>query len=89
VGQERLLMDIVAAVQDMPGALTALRHALAAQQLGLHARITRAQSAALLLPGTQVHDLDIEIPCNVWTRGPSAATLAGAWWLTAGDMDFL
>ncbi len=89
LGQERLLMDIVAAVQDMPAALEAVRRSLAQQQLGLHARITRAQSAALLLPGTVVHELDIEIPCNAWTRGPSAATLAGAWWLTAGDMDFL
>ncbi len=89
LGQERLLMDIVCAVQDMPVALETLRCTLAQQQLGLHARITQAQAAALHLPGTRVHDLDIEIPCNVWTRGPSAATLAGAWWLTAGDMDFL
>lgn len=89
LGQERLLMDIVAAVQDMPAALEAVRRSLAQQQLGLHARITQAQSAALRLPGTVVHELDIEIPCNVWTRGPTAATLAGAWWLTAGDMDFL
>lgn len=89
LGQERLLMDIVGAVQDMPAALEAVRRTLAASQLGLQARITRAQAEALHLPGTQVHELDIEIPCNVWTRGPSAATLAGAWWLTAGDMDFL
>ncbi len=89
LGQERLLMDIVCAVQDMPVALEALRGTLAQRQLGLHARITQAQAAALHLPGTRVHELDIEIPCNVWTRGPSAATLAGAWWLTAGDMDFL
>jgi len=89
LGQERLLMDIVAAVQDMPAALEAVRRSLAQQQLGLHARITQAQSATLLLPDTVVHELDIEIPCNVWTRGPTAATLAGAWWLTAGDMDFL
>ncbi len=89
LGQERLLMDIVAAVQDMPAALEAVRCSLAQRQLGLHARITQAQAAALHLPGTVVHELDIEIPCNVWTRGPAAAALAGAWWLTAGDMDFL
>lgn len=89
LGQERLLMDIIADVQDMPAALAALRDALAQRQLGLRARITQAQADALQLPGCRLHTLDIDIPCNVWTRGPSAATLAGAWWLTAGDMDFL
>lgn len=89
LGQERLLMDIIGAVQDMPAALQTLRDSLARQQLGLQARITRAHGAALQLPDAVVHELDIEIPCNVWTRGPTAATLAGAWWLTAGDMDFL
>jgi hypothetical protein len=36
-----------------------------------------------------MRDLEIDIPCNSWTRGPQAQELAGAWWLTAGDMDFL
>ena len=36
-----------------------------------------------------VESLGIHIPCNRWTRGPSADQLQGAWWLTAGDMDFM
>lgn len=89
LGQERLLMDIVGAVADFPAALDALRVWLAADGFGLHCRITRAHAAALWLPGCELRELEIEIPCNIWTRGPDAASLAGAWWLTAGDMDFL
>ena len=82
-------MDIVGALADFPQVLDAVRSALAGSGCGLHCRITRAHAATLQLPGSELCDLEIEIPCNVWTRGPDAATLAGAWWLTAGDMDFL
>jgi len=89
LGQERLVMDIVGAMADLPVALEAVRSALAADNIGLHCRITRAHAPAVTLPGSDWRDLEIEIPCNIWTRGPDAASLAGAWWLTAGDMDFL
>jgi hypothetical protein len=89
LGQERLLMDIIGAVADYPAALEAVRGTLAAGNIGLHCRITRAHAPAVTLPGSDWRDLEIEIPCNIWTRGPAAGTLAGAWWLTAGDMDFL
>tara|TARA_R100001143_G_scaffold26969_1_gene26935 strand:+ start:2960 stop:4717 length:1758 start_codon:yes stop_codon:yes gene_type:complete len=36
-----------------------------------------------------VESLGIHIPCNRWTVGPGAEQLQGAWWLTAGDMDFM
>lgn len=84
-----LLMDIVAACQDMPVAIAALRDFLALQAQSLRCRITRAQADVLSLPGAQWQSLGIEIPCNIWTRGPGAEQLRGAWWLTAGDMDFL
>ena len=32
--------------------------------------------------------MDIRIPCNTWTAGPSPETLNNQWWLMAGDMDF-
>ncbi len=89
LGQERLLMDIIGAVADYPAALEAVRGTLAGGNIGLHCRITRAHAPAVTLPGSDWRDLEIEIPCNIWTRGPDAASLAGAWWLTAGDMDFL
>jgi len=89
LGRERLVMDIVGAMADLPVALEAVRNALAADRIALHCRITRAHAQSVTLPGSEWRDLEIEIPCNIWTRGPDAASLAGAWWLTAGDMDFL
>ncbi len=35
-----------------------------------------------------ITDIDVGIPTNVFTDGPSADTIAGRWWLTGGDTDF-
>lgn len=90
-GEHELLMDIIAA----PGALNDKLHGLNALLLNsasakpLKFWITKAWIERLNLVGIVEHDLGIEIPCNSWNRGPSAETLYGAWWLTAGDMDFM
>jgi len=85
----RLLMDLVGDVQMFPEFLTALRDHLAQRSLSLRSRITHAHAPLLSLAHSNCHELGIEIPCNIWTRGPAVDTLRGAWWLTAGDMDFL
>ena len=87
--QGQLLMDIVGAVEQFPVYLEYLRNSLAIGGTALMCRTTRAQASKLELPDAHWQELDIEIPCNIWTRGPSAEQLQGAWWLTAGDMDFL
>ena len=43
---------------------------------------------ALLPPGSETRDLNVGIPANAWTPGPSAATMQGKWWLMGGDTDF-
>lgn len=85
----RLLMDIVGDVTQFTVYLEALRTTLAQRELTLCCRTTRAQAATFALPNAHWQELEIEIPCNIWTRGPSPEHLSGAWWLTAGDMDFL
>jgi hypothetical protein len=35
-----------------------------------------------------VRDLQVLVPGNNWTPGPSTASLQGRWWLTGGDTDF-
>ncbi len=85
----RLLMDIVGAVEQFPIYVEVLRDALALDNIPLLCRTTRAQALKLNIPDAHWQELEIEIPCNIWTRGPSAEQLQGAWWLTAGDMDFL
>ncbi len=49
--------------------------------------------ADMLMPGhshthTQAKKLDIVIPANTWSPGPSADELQDRWWLMAGDSDF-
>lgn len=85
----RLLMDLVGDVQMFPELLAVLRDYLAQRSLSLRSRITHAHAPLLSLAHSNQHELGIEIPCNIWTRGPAADTLRGAWWLTAGDMDFI
>lgn len=85
----RLLMDLIGDVQAFPEILTALRDHLSQRSLGLRCRVTEAHASTLSLERSKHYELGIEIPCNIWTRGPAANTLQGAWWLTAGDMDFL
>lgn len=88
-GEQSLIMDVVAAADDLALVVMALcRHGhdmdrpmvfwLSAGQL------YRVQSTSL-----QTDVTGIQIPCNVWTRGPSTETLHNKWWLTAGDMDFM
>ncbi len=85
----RLLMDIVGPLADIPAQLRALIAYLSESGSTLCCRITSAHAQHFTLPGCEQRDLGIEIPRNSWTRGPLADELAGAWWLTAGDMDFL
>ncbi|MCB1664774.1 MAG: GNAT family N-acetyltransferase [Pseudomonadales bacterium] len=85
----QLLMDLVGAPEQFATALAVLRESLARDSQSLRCRITRSQAEFLNLPGARQVDLGIEIPCNIWTRGPDVVRLRDAWWLTAGDMDFL
>lgn len=84
-----LLMDIIGPLADIPAQLRALIAYLSESGTTLCCRITSAHVQHFTLPGCEQRDLGIEIPCNSWTRGPQVDQLAGAWWLTAGDMDFL
>lgn len=91
-GEYDLLMDLVCAPEKLAGAF----RALSAESL------QRGRQLRFWVTGGQLHRLeglapeelctehmDVYVPCNVWTKGPSVEELAGAWWMTAGDTDFL
>ncbi len=87
----QLLMDLICDISDFQNTL-AIANALVREngdQGNLKFWITRGWQQRLQLPESAVKELGIEIPCNSWNPGPSAETLYGAWWLTAGDMDFI
>lgn len=88
---ELLLMDLVCHPGRIPEALAALLNDSGAMPSGTRLKcwITRGHHQHFLCAGAERRELQIEIPCHSWTPGPSAETLYGKWWLTAGDMDFL
>lgn len=87
----RLLMDLVCPVAAMKRAITFLNQEISGGGSGevLRAWVSKSGAEKLSTEGAILNDLGIEIPCNSWNPGPSAELLYGAWWLTAGDMDFV
>lgn len=89
--QQLLLLDMICASESMDSTLDALNlycHSQA-EPRQLKTWITQGWQTAVERPGCTVNELGIEIPCNSWNPGPSSEVLYGAWWLMAGDMDFM
>lgn len=90
-GDRQLVMDLICPMASIKTVLAQLNQLVTEEQTGagLKLWITRAWVKRIKLDGAIVNELGIEIPCNSWNPGPSSRTLYGAWWLTAGDMDFV
>ena len=91
-----LIMDIIGVKADFRDILVEVQRAVISQwqEMGLGSQriklwITAGWKEVLRLPSVVEKDLGIKIPCNSWNSGPKASWLHKAWWLTAGDMDFL
>ena len=88
-GEQSLIMDVIAAGDDLPSALRTLCQYGHETGRPMVFWLSAGQRHRVQTPLLQTEATGINIPCNVWTQGPSAETLRGRWWLTAGDMDFL
>lgn len=88
-GGEYLVMDMIGNVTTFADAFEALSAYGLQHDMSFKLWITAGQARLFETPRTSRADLGIHIPCNRWSRGPDTNVLAGAWWLTAGDMDFL
>ena len=84
--QCNLIMDIICPFKDITQYI--LKLSLLLNEVRLKIWITKGWSKTLEVAGIIENDLGIEIPSNYWNPGPSSEILYGAWWLTAGDMDF-
>ena len=85
--QYNLIMDIICPFKDITQYI--LKLCLLLNEVRLKIWITKGWSKTLEVAGIIENDLGIEIPSNYWNPGPSSEILYGAWWLTAGDMDFM
>ncbi|MDP2285013.1 MAG: hypothetical protein Q8L06_12795, partial [Pseudohongiella sp.] len=89
-GDRQLLMDIIAAPEHLEDVLLSILIS-AGQNKPCHFWLTAGQLARVTTQAEHFHitATGIQIPCNRWSPGPETQRLKGAWWLTAGDMDFL
>ena len=85
--QCNLIMDIICPFKDITRYI--LKLSLLLHEVRLKIWITKGWSKTLEVAGIIENDLGIEIPSNYWNPGPSSEILCEAWWLTAGDMDFM
>ena len=85
--QCNLIMDIICPFNDITQYI--LKLSLLLNEVRLKIWITKGWSKTVEVAGIIENDLGIEIPSNCWNPGPSSEVLYGAWWLTAGDMDFM
>jgi len=88
-GEQEMVMDVIAAADDVQAVLQAAMRYVERQGREMFCWITRGQLQRLGTENFLVADTAIQIPCNAWSRGPDVESLQGAWWLTAGDTDFL
>ncbi|HWI84509.1 GNAT family N-acetyltransferase [Ramlibacter sp.] len=83
------LMDLVGPRRNFPGLIAAARRWAADHGANrVTAWVTESHASVLAATGPQQQQLDLVVPANVWSAGPSAQELRGRWWLTAGDTDF-
>jgi hypothetical protein len=83
-------MDILAAPEHIEQALLAVLQS-ASHKLPIHFWLTSGQLSRVISQTERfdVTTTGIQLPCNRWSPGPQTERLINAWWLTAGDMDFL
>lgn len=83
------LVDCVAALSDIPLLITHARRLAGMQGAArLFCRITANFAHLFKVAGGIQHPINIRIPTNMWSNGPSAAVIKDHWWLMSGDMDF-
>jgi len=83
------LMDLIGAPVHFSALVrAALRHAHLLGRSRLFAWATLSHRHLLDVWGSKSVPLDVWIPANVWSPGPSVAELQGQWWLMGGDTDF-
>jgi hypothetical protein len=83
------LVDLITPLNDIPLLITHARRLAGAHgATRLFCRITENFADNFAITGGTPHTVNIRIPTNIWSTGPSPKTLKGHWWLMSGDMDF-
>jgi GNAT superfamily N-acetyltransferase len=83
------LMDLVGPLRNFPALVNAAMDWAAVKGSSrLRAWVTASHAGVLAATSPVQTPLDLAVPANVWSPGPSVDKLRGHWWLMAGDTDF-
>ncbi len=83
------IIDIIAPLVEIPLLIThARRLARIHGAKRVFCQITENFAAHFAATGGNQVPVNIRIPANIWSNGPSVETLKDRWWLMSGDKDF-
>jgi hypothetical protein len=83
------LVDLIAPRRSFAALLAVVRRRAADEGARrVTAWSTASHAKAFDRTGAQQTPIDLMVPANVWSAGPSTDELRGRWWLMAGDTDF-
>lgn len=83
------LVDFVGQLEEIPLLIMhARRLAAINSDPRLFCRITENFAPLFAATGGVLQELDIRIPANAWSDGPTPESLCNHWWLMSGDTDF-
>jgi hypothetical protein len=83
------LMDLIGPRRNFPALVAAARRwAWRNGASRVRAWVTASHANLLAATAPSATPMDLMVPANVWSAGPSADELRGRWWLMAGDTDF-
>jgi hypothetical protein len=84
------LIDIVAPISNIPFLINLAREISSRHKSKkLLLRITSNFVNIFKTDDSSINTLDISIPANIYTHGPSTELLKNKWWLMSGDMDYV
>lgn len=83
------IIDLITPLCEIPLLITHARRLASIHGITrVFCRITENFANYFAITGGMHQKLDIRIPTNVWSSGPSSDEIKNHWWLMSGDMDF-
>lgn len=83
------ILDLIAPLAEIPLLITHARRLAGLQGAArVFCRITENFARHFAVTGGTQHAVNIHIPANTWSDGPSPEILEDRWWLMSGDKDF-
>lgn len=88
-GELAELLDVVARPRDVAALVIRARRVVHGWGLASMRAWVTENIVGWFGDDAAISDPGVNVPCCAWTPGPAPQEIAGRWWLTGGDTDFL